>query len=158
MPTSLGYIVPLTRGSWPRRPAAVLGTDKLQRSAALDFPWATRISTHGVVSRRCPGRRDHLRSNDSFPWSRVPINKKRELFTGVRAAVSRFVARLPGLSPEPGIGMLADLPFTDSRGDGRNHQHRRFAKSRAVGVGPPDPCTTAGDMETFSTLVLTDCM
>lgn len=62
------------------------------------------------------------------------------------------------LSPEPGIGMLADLPFTDSKRDGRDRQHRRFAKSRAVGVGPPDPCTTAGDMETFSTLVLTDCM
>lgn len=69
---------------------------------------------HSVVARCCPGCMDHLRSNDSLPWSSEPINKKRELFTGVRAAVPRFVAGLPEESQWPGIGMLADLPFTDS--------------------------------------------
>jgi hypothetical protein len=73
---------------------------------------------HSVVARCCPGCMDHLRSIDSLPWSSEPINKKRELFTGVRAAVPRFVAGLPGLSQWPGIGMLADLPFTDSKEHG----------------------------------------
>jgi len=52
--------------------------------------------------------------------------------------------------------MLADLPFGDpSIVRGRS---TLCNKGWTVTVGPPDPCTTAGDMETFSTLVLTGFM
>jgi len=56
--------------------------------------------------------------------------------------------------------MLADLPFTDWEPSGGLPPRAAplCNKGRAVGVGPPDPCTTAGDMETFSTLVLTGFM
>jgi len=92
LPTSLTYIVLLTRGCSPWRPAAVMGTtcgESLHTSPG--FSRAGQCNT-GRRSRRgaLRGRGPYLRAN-RFQGS-PPLTKKRQLFPGLRPASPGSIA------------------------------------------------------------------
>ena len=92
LPTSLTYIVLLTRGCSPWRPAIVMGTtwgESLHSSPG--FSRAGQCNTG-----RC-SRRGALRGRGAYLWScrfqaNPPLTKKRQLFPGLRPAFPGSIA------------------------------------------------------------------
>ena len=92
----LATLSPKTRGSWPRRPDAVLGTDRSRgwsRSPGFSLGRLNLLPQH---KRALPCRELQPSQFDRLDSTVVrPVSKKRELFPGVQPAVSRFAAWSP---------------------------------------------------------------
>ena len=115
LPTSLIYILLLTRGCTPWRPDAVMSTPGGANKARYSNFQGSSGAHRTGPKRTCFPSHSALSPGKPIPGP-LTVNKKRQLFPGLPPTV--FEPACVAAYPLPGHGILTVFPF-DSRGDPR---------------------------------------
>lgn len=139
MPTSLAYIVPLTRGCSPWRPDAVMSTTGRQGHSVIRIFKGHRGCTgHHATCGAVPAAGPYLRLN-RFQGGRA-VKQKRKLFPGP-PMTSPDSLTLPS-TPTSRFRNFNPIPFRSSRGT-------RCLTGFPRLLGSTNPCASAVHMEPF---------